>query len=176
MTHASKAVQCTVLSAAVFCAGIGAAHAETAHASLQGNDISGIVTFTETPSGIIRVLVEADNVPPRGHGLHIHEIGECDAGTDFESAGGHIAKGLTHGTESARAPHPGDLPNVYAQDDGIVRAEFFLRGLTLQEGVERLLDDDGSAVVLHAAPDDYSTDSEGGSGARIACGVLELVR
>ena len=36
-----------------------------------------------------------------------------------------------------------------------------------------LFDADGTAIVLHAAADDYRTDPSGNSGARIACGVLK---
>ena len=35
-----------------------------------------------------------------------------------------------------------------------------------------MLDADGAALVIHAAPDDYRTDPSGNSGARIACGVF----
>ena len=35
-----------------------------------------------------------------------------------------------------------------------------------------LFDADGTAIVVHAAADDYRTDPSGNSGARIACGVL----
>jgi Cu-Zn family superoxide dismutase len=36
----------------------------------------------------------------------------------------------------------------------------------------QLFDGDGTAVVAHAAPDDYRTDPAGNAGGRIACGVL----
>ena len=35
-----------------------------------------------------------------------------------------------------------------------------------------LLDGDGSALVVHAMPDDFTSDPAGGSGARVACGVI----
>ncbi len=35
-----------------------------------------------------------------------------------------------------------------------------------------LLDKDGSALVIHAGPDDYKTDPAGNAGDRIACGVI----
>jgi Cu-Zn family superoxide dismutase len=40
------------------------------------------------------------------------------------------------------------------------------------DGEQALLDDDGSAVVVHAAADDYKTDPAGNAGDRIACGVV----
>ena len=36
-----------------------------------------------------------------------------------------------------------------------------------------LFDADGTAIVIHAAPDDYRTDPSGTSGTRIACAVLQ---
>ena len=40
-------------------------------------------------------------------------------------------------------------------------------------GRTALLDADGSAIVIHASPDDQATQPIGGSGARVACGVLK---
>jgi len=44
--------------------------------------------------------------------------------------------------------------------------------LTLGSGAASLFDADGSAIVIHADPDDHVTDPTGNSGARIACGEI----
>jgi superoxide dismutase, Cu-Zn family len=57
---------------------------------------------------------------------------------------------------------------VTVGDDGIVQTIVRVKGAdlaTLREG-------DGSALVLHAMPDDYKTDPSGDSGDRVACAVI----
>jgi Cu-Zn family superoxide dismutase len=162
--------------ALALCAPTPAAEGDQVAAQLSGDGIRGAVTMTETGSGTILVTVTADGVPEGAHGFHVHEFGECDPATGFESAGGHLAAGLEHGLAREGGPHPGDFPNVFAQSDGVVQAEFFTRGFTVgSEGQRRVLDADGSAVILHAGADDYASQPSGDAGARIACGVLRAV-
>jgi Cu-Zn family superoxide dismutase len=66
-------------------------------------------------------------------------------------------------------PHAGDLPNVEVAANGVLNATVTLPNATMAA----LLDADGSALVLHAGPDDYVTDPSGNSGARIACAVIQ---
>lgn len=105
------------------------------------------------------------------HGIHIHEAGRCDG--DFSSAGAHFnPQHKQHGLQNPGGPHAGDMPNVTigAGDSYVdVRAAFVTLDGTPGAG---LLDADGSAIVIHAAPDDQRTDPAGGSGARVACGVV----
>ena len=60
--------------------------------------------------------------------------------------------------------HLGDLPNLTVSADGAGSASFGLDG--------DMADVDGTALVIHADPDDNKTDPSGNSGARIACAVL----
>ncbi|WP_163265283.1 superoxide dismutase family protein [Chelativorans alearense] len=134
----------------------------------------GTVTFNETASGMVHIVVEMTDLPPGPHGFHVHETGTCNVGDGFASAGGHYAGDREHGVLSEGGPHPGDLPNVNVGQDGVLRVEFFTDRVSVSEdGENPLQDDDGSAVVVHADPDDYGSQPSGEAGDRIACGVIE---
>tara|TARA_R110002020_G_scaffold25060_5_gene81596 strand:- start:9967 stop:10488 length:522 start_codon:yes stop_codon:yes gene_type:complete len=165
----------SILCAALLCAGSAyAADGDRVSGSLEGEGITGEIRMLETASGAVLVEVMAQGVPEGAHGIHVHEVGKCDAADSFKSAGGHVAADLEHGIKSQNGPHPGDLPNVHAGDDGVIHAEFFLRGFSLgTEGNARIMDEDGTSVVLHSGPDDYTSQPSGNSGDRIACAVLE---
>lgn len=112
----------------------------------------------------ISVNVVAVGLAPGEHGIHIHETGICDPTTDpaFDSAGGHY-----NPTDEEHGDHAGDLGNITADDDGTARFQETTDEFTLDE----LIDEDGSAIIIHAEEDE--NDPEGESyGARIACGVL----
>lgn len=144
-----------------------------AGAVLRGVDGAemGEVVLTQGPSG---VLISADvrGLSAGGHGFHIHSVGACQP--DFGAAGGHFnPEEVGHGLLREEAPHPGDLPNVYAGADGVARADFFTSAVTLgSDGDYSLFDEDGSAIIVHAQPDSYGADPAAGD--RVACGVIEL--
>jgi Cu-Zn family superoxide dismutase len=116
--------------------------------------------------------LELKDVPSGVHAVHIHEVGRCDAPT-FESAGAHVAaSGRQHGFLATAGPHAGDLPNLEVPATKTLAVEHFVRDVTLAAGPTSLLDADGSAIVIHAAKDDYVTDPAGNSGDRIACGRI----
>ena len=106
------------------------------------------------------------------HGIHLHTTGSCTA-PDFKSAGGHLnPAGNEHGVDNPSGSHIGDLPNISVSETGTGTISAELRG-TEAELMDALFDADGTAVVVHAGPDDYKTDPSGNSGARVACGVLK---
>lgn len=127
----------------------------------------GQVIFVAVPSGVL-IDAKLSAVPPGDHGFHIHEVGKCEP-PDFESAGGHFnPEEDRHGLLTVAGPHAGDLPNIHVPENGKLRIEILHQMVSLQG----LLDDDGSAIVIHEGPDDYMTDPTGNAGARIACGVI----
>ncbi|OSP53985.1 superoxide dismutase [Pseudoruegeria sp. SK021] len=142
--------------------------ADFARAEVRDTDgnIVGGVTAETTPSGTVLLTVSLTELPPGIHGAHIHETGDCSA-SDFSSAGGHVAGDAQHGVDSAEGPHPGDMPNITILEAGATQVEIFSDQLDIDRDI---LDDDGSAFVLHAGVDDYTSQPSGASGDRIACG------
>ena len=136
-----------------------------------GSPVSGLARLTETPQGL-RVAVRVAHVPPGRHGFHIHEVGLC--GDEGKAAGGHYnPAGVPHGflpTMGVHAAHAGDFGNIAVGRSGRGRLTLTLPGLTLTDGEFPVV---GRAVILHAQPDDLTTQPTGNAGARIGCGVIE---
>jgi Cu-Zn family superoxide dismutase len=134
----------------------------------------GTVTVTAAPKGVV-LRIEAKALKPGWHGLHFHEKGACDD-PKFTSAGGHVhaASPVVHGLLNPQANDAGDLPNIHVGTDGMATAEFYSTLVTMKGGSSTpdLMDADGSAVVIHASPDDYKSQPIGGAGDRVACAVI----
>ena len=130
---------------------------------------AGKVTLTDAPKGVL-LKVEAKGLAPGWHGLHFHEKADCSK-ADFTSAGAHThgSEKAVHGLLNAAANETGDLPNLYAGADGVGNAEVFTSLTTLKA----LKDADGSALVIHANPDDHMAQPIGGAGPRVACGEIK---
>lgn len=162
--------------ALLFAAGLcGEANAQTARAELRNakGERVGNLTLTQDGDGV-RVSVEGSNLPPGFHGFHIHAVGKCEP--PFTSAGGHF-----NPTGQNHPNHAGDLPNLLVNGDGSAFAAL----KTARFKIADLFDADGSALIIHADPDnhaniaaryrpdpDAATLATGDAGGRIACGVI----
>jgi len=138
----------------------------------------GFAAIEETEGGVTVTVVNSEDsgLAPGEHGIHIHETGICDPSGDepFASAGGHFnPTGSSHGGADTDERHAGDLGNLTVNEDGTLVFEVTVEGVSFEEGVENsLADGDGSALLIHADPDDLETDPNGESGGRIASGII----
>jgi superoxide dismutase, Cu-Zn family len=134
---------------------------------------AGTVKITEGTKGVL-FTVTATGLTPGWHGVHIHGSGDCsDHAAHFQKAGGHaMSEGQKHGFFAPMGPHDGDLPNIWIAANGEGSAEFFS---TMFSGA-LLKDKDGSALMIHAGPDDHMTDPSGNSGDRVSCGVISAAQ
>ncbi|WP_280251350.1 superoxide dismutase[Cu-Zn] [Nocardia abscessus] len=147
----------------------------------------GTANFTEDGSHL-QVTVEAHGLRPGFHGLHVHQVGKCEANSvaptggpagDFLSAGGHLQVG------SANAhPASGDLTSLEVRSDGAAKLVTTTDKVTLD-------DVKGKALIIHADADNFgnipnryvradgvagpdeSTLATGDAGGRVACGVIQ---
>ncbi|MDD9985149.1 MAG: superoxide dismutase family protein [Spirochaetaceae bacterium] len=165
-----------LLTAAVVAWSAPAALADIAIAEIlepAGSEI-GAASFEQTPTGVL-IYVELAGLPPGPHGIHLHAVGSCSP--DFTAATGHInPDGAAHGLRHPDGPDSGDLPNLYVGGDGVAVAEFFTTRVSVsgrgRGDVPALLDEDGSALIIHEHRDDHLSQPIGGAGGRIACGVI----
>ena len=132
---------------------------------------TGTAALTATGTQLTLSLA-ATGLPEGAHGLHLHMSGNC-AGPGFASAGGHLnPAGHQHGTSNPAGSHLGDLPNLVINTKGAGALSVLLQA-SRAELEAALLDTDGTALVVHADPDDYKSEPSGNSGTRIACGVWQ---
>ena len=128
-------------------------------------DLNGAVKFYHTTYG--GVLVEAEifglpniNLPGSSnfYAMHIHDSGDC--GDHFSHTGLHYNPG--------NMPHPdhaGDMPPLLG-NQGYAFSVFYDKRYTIREIV-------GRSVIIHAKPDDFTSQPAGNAGDKIACGTIE---
>ena len=137
---------------------------------------TGRADIWQDRDNVVHVNVQVSGMPPGPHGIHFHAMGVCDASgaTAFASAGAHYNPlGRQHGLDNPAGPHGGDAPNFTVSATGTGQATFTTDRISLTEGSTSLFDNDGSAIVVHAAADDQISQPAGNSGGRIACGVVK---
>jgi superoxide dismutase, Cu-Zn family len=153
--------------------------AARAHADIVGDGIAGTADLTEYIVGTgreVELVVTVSKLRPGLHGLHFHAVGQCEPPA-FSSAGGHFDPGPFGNTDpDANHPfHMGDLPNLEAAKNGSARLTARTTRVTLTDGPLSVFDSDGTALIIHANPDQGvpgEPKSGVAGGPRIACGVL----
>lgn len=171
------------------------AQGETLTAELKLADGTPVATadiaFT---GGYATVTVETSTpgeLTPGFHGMHIHQVGKCEANSvaptggapgNFNSAGGHFQV-------PGHSGHPasGDLSSLQVREDGSAKIVTTTDAFTAEE----LTSGAGTAIIIHEKadnfanipperyqqvngdpPPDAATLATGDAGARVACGVI----
>ncbi len=142
----------------------GAQHASATIIALNGDEI-GFAALTEDAAGRVHVNVKVDGLTAGEHGIHIHAAGSC-ADAFAAAQGHHNPSAVGHGQ------HSGDLPNLTVNGAGRGHLNAVTSAATLTVGATTVFDANGSAIIIHANPDDFVTQPTGNSGGRVACGVL----
>lgn len=166
----------------------------TASATIKGCTnpaITGSATLSEesTDEGIkqVNVHLKVQGLSDGKHAVHIHETGSCEP---CGAAGGHHDPGpfgetrpdsATDDIPASDINHPyhmGDLINIEVKN-GKGSMMHTTNRITLSAGRLSILDEDGSAFIIHTNEDTYcdeESDLKKGcaGGARDACGVIKL--
>ena len=141
----------------------------------QGSTI-GAVEILAIKGGGVEVKVEVSGLTPGTHAMHFHEFGRCD-GPDYKSAGGHYnPAGASHGQVEGGS-HAGDMMNIEVGADGTGTFDVTNMKVSLKTGsLPTLMDDDGTALIIHGGADDYRSQPSGAAGPRVACAVIPSTR
>jgi Cu-Zn family superoxide dismutase len=139
--------------------------------NMKGESVGTAWISQKTEKGIT-IQLDLHGLPSGTHAIHIHNKASCVA-PDFKSAGDHFSpKHMKHGDLAKGGPHAGDLPNIEVGVDGMVKTTIESNHLNLGASLKSLQKGAGTALVIHAGPDDYKSQPAGNSGDRIACGEI----
>lgn len=147
-------------------------HATAELAPTKDSQVKGSVSFSNV-DGRLHASGQLSGLKPNSeHGFHIHEKGDCSA-PDGSSAGGHFNPGhADHGSVSADPHHGGDMPNIKADAQGNAVIDGPVSSnVNIGKGDD--FDIVGRGLIVHADPDDYTSQPTGNAGARLACAVIQ---
>lgn len=144
-------------------------------AVIEGSDkyaqIHGEAQFYQTRYGVL-VACEVAGLPMAEEicrspvfAFHIHEGEKCSGNQKdlFADAGTHFnPNGCVH------PYHAGDLPPLFG-NNGYALQIFLTDRFAVHEVI-------GKTIIIHANPDDFTTQPAGNSGEKIACGQIKEIR
>lgn len=145
-----------------------------AFARIKGSNeypyINGIAYFYKVQAGVL-VSIQLKGLPVSDNicqnqifAVHIHSGGSCTGNSTDP-----FADAMTHyNPNNCNHPyHTGDLPPIFGAN-GIGFSAFLTNRFSPEEII-------GKTLIVHSAPDDFTSQPSGNSGTKIACGVISYV-
>jgi Cu-Zn family superoxide dismutase len=141
--------------------------------------VHGVVHFIETNNDTVQITVQLSGLTPNHkHGFHVHEYG--DMSERCESMCGHFNPyGKTHGDQTDKERHVGDLGNLQTDENGNVSCIIYDKFIRLRGTKANII---GRGLIIHADTDDCgrgkntASKINGNAGKRIACSVIGYAR
>lgn len=136
--------------------------------------VSGWANFSQE-RGEVRIAVAVRGLAPGGHGVHVHEVGDCGArpgnATNPSPTPGGKAGGHYNPDSASHGQHAGDLGNVVVGADGRGEATFTSTEFSLEPRAARSIA--GRSIIVHALFDDGTPTAN--FGARTLCGLIVVL-
>jgi Cu-Zn family superoxide dismutase len=165
----------TLITISLTCvAGVAALSAQTKQVDLKDGKGTSVGTATLSPAtgGGVSIALDVRGLTPGEHALHFHGVAKCE-GPDFTSAGGHFnPMSKQHGLQNPQGPHAGDMSNFTVDAKGTARTTIVNKNVTMGSEPNSIYANGGTALMIHAGPDDMKSDPAGNAGGRIACGTV----
>ena len=139
----------------------------------QNNIIGNVILKENIKEKNTDIYINIKGLSPGLHGFHVHEFGDLREGCS-STCSHYNPHNKKHGGPSSKERHVGDLGNIKANKNGVVKMKISDKLIKLRGKYSVI----GRSIVIHDDPDDLGigghndSHTTGHAGKRIACGII----